>query len=224
MVDLLMLCIYMCVWYIDVMVGSLMLCIYMFVWSIDVIVDLIMLCICMFVGSIDVREEDESLRQGATKRVIRSMWIPLIDNLGHNVTVLAGHLSQERQITSTEETHIVMPKDNPRDKAVELLQTVERKGWPCLVELVTGMKTLGPLRDLTEQMVIAMEQCGELYLLENMYHDFKYWLRIICSYVALRRATACSTYANKMLMGCQRKHVLTLWLLGHHCKHIRTLL
>ena len=119
----------------------------------------------MFVGTIIVREEDESLREDATKRVIRLMWRPLMDNLGNNEIVLAGHLSQKKRITPSEETHIVTSKRNSRDKAVELLQTVQRKGWPCLVELVEGLKTLKPLHDLTRRMVIAMEQYGEVHLL-----------------------------------------------------------
>ena len=118
-----------------------------------------------FVGSIVAIEQDESLREDATKRVIRLMWIPLMDTVGHNVTVLAGHLCQERRITPREETYIVTSKRNPRDKAVELLQTVERKGWQCLVELVNGMKLLVPLHDLTRRMLTAMEQCGKFHLL-----------------------------------------------------------
>ena len=97
------------------------------------------------------------------------MWLGLIpqiiDSVGHNVTVRAGHLSQERQITLNEEKYIVTSKRNSPDKAVELLQTVERKWWPCLVELVYGMKTLGPLRDLAREMEIAIQQCGKLCLL-----------------------------------------------------------
>ena len=114
----------------------------------------------------DSTEHAVSLRKKATAQIIRMMWKKLMDNLEHNIIILAGHLCQEGKITPNEEKNIIKLKNNSRDKTAELLQTVERKGWPCLVELVNAMKTLEPLRDLTREMVIAMEQCGKIFTIE----------------------------------------------------------
>ena len=111
----------------------------------------------------DSTEHDVYLRKEATGEIIKMMWKKLMDHLEHNIIILAGHLCQEGKITPNAEKYISTSKNNSRDKAAELLQTVERKGWPCLVELVNGMKTLEPLLDLTRQLVIAMEQCGEMF-------------------------------------------------------------
>ena len=144
-------------------------------------IDIVVLCVVIVVFVIligwdlfleesstsDSTEHDVSLRKEATAEIIRMMWKKLMGHLEHNLLILAGHLCQEGKITPNEEKNIITSKNNSRDKTAELLQTVERKGWPCLVELVNGMKTLEPLRDVTRQMVVAMEQCGKMFLQYN---------------------------------------------------------
>ena len=118
-------------------------------------------------GTSDSTEYTGSLRQGSASQVIRLMWKQLLDNMTDNVAMLAGHLYSKGKITLNEE-HVIMAqtKTNPRDSAAELLMTVERKGWPCLVEFLNGlqMPELKPLHHLTSKMVITMQQCGQLCL------------------------------------------------------------
>ena len=114
------------------------------------------------------------LKEGSASEVIRLMWKNLLDNVGHNVILLAGHLHSKGNITLTEE-NIVMAKINSRDRTAELLLTVERKGWACLLEFVRGLNSpeMKPLRDLHRKMVITMQQCGKLYFFNIDYNNSK---------------------------------------------------
>ena len=137
-------------------------------------------------GTSDSTQYIGSLRQGSAKQVIRLMWKQLLDNMTDNVAMLAGHLYSKGKITLNEE-HVVLAKTktNPRDSAAELLMTVERKGWPCLVEFLNGlqMPELKPLHHLTSKMVITMQQCGQLclfhpYFTRPAYVRFQAWFSI----------------------------------------------
>ena len=105
------------------------------------------------------------LREGSANQVIRIMWKQLMDNLGHNVILLAGQLYSTGNITLNEE-NIIMAKNDPRDRTAELLLTVERKGWACLVEFVKGlmMDELKPIHHLAKNMMRTMGTCRKLFI------------------------------------------------------------
>ena len=107
-------------------------------------------------------EQDLSLRLIATSNVIRDMWKQLMHNLTNNVTLLAGLLHSKGQITLSEDNHIIS-RTGSLDKTAELILTVERKGWLCLVQFVKGLKMLSPLHDLKRRIELTMEKYSNLY-------------------------------------------------------------
>ena len=105
-------------------------------------------------------------KEEITSQVIRLMWQTLMDGMGCNVMLLVGDL-YSKGLIELNEVNYILSRNNSEDRTAELLLTVERKGWHCLVGLVEGLRKpeLKPLHPLAKQIELMMEECRELHFL-----------------------------------------------------------
>ena len=111
--------------------------------------------------------------------MIAKMWKTMIKHTHSRLRHLIDHMCSKKLI-SVEQMIKIVSKSSHRQKIIELLMHIEKKGWQSLMKLIEAIKQIEPLHllakeideqlaeqtnePMTERMTNQTNRCIKLYL------------------------------------------------------------